>query len=354
MRGISRRRRGKGFQYTGPDGKTIREPGELERIASLAVPPAWTEVWICPYPNGHLQATGRDARGRKQYRYHPYWRTLRDATKFDRVLAFGRTLPRIRRRVAQDLRRPGLPRERVLATLVKLLERTLLRVGNEEYVRANGSYGLTTLRNRHARVHGRRVVFEFRGKRGIRREVSVDDPALARIVQRCAEIPGQELFQWLDADGARHPIDSSAVNDYLREASGGAFTAKDFRTWFGTLEALQCLRRCRPVSVRAIQRDVKAALAAVAERLGNTPAVCRRSYVHPQVLDAYGAGRLAGLNGQSAAAALRKVLRQPTTGPGPRRAGTRPARPRTVPRGSLPCGTTTAPALPERPVPAQV
>jgi DNA topoisomerase-1 len=303
-------RRGRSFIYLTPAGRPVRAVRELERIRALAVPPAYRDVWVCRDPRGHLQATGRDARGRKQYRYHPRWRVLRDANKFDRMLEFGRSLPRIRRCVARDLRRPGLPRERVLATLVKLLERTLVRVGNEEYVRANGSYGLTTLRNRHVRVRGQRVVFEFRGKRGIAHRVSVHDPSIARIVQRCAEIPGQELFQWLDKGGERHRVDSGAVNDYLRQAGGGDFTAKDFRTWFATLEALQWLRR-RPVAAnaRSRKREVGAAIAAVAQRLGNTPAVCRRAYVHPQVLDAFSEGRLAQLNGCAPALALGKVLR---------------------------------------------
>ncbi|HYL71206.1 MAG TPA: DNA topoisomerase IB [Candidatus Dormibacteraeota bacterium] len=309
--GIRRLRRGRTFIYLTAQGRRVRAVRELARIRALAVPPAYRDVWVCRDPRGHLQATGRDARGRKQYRYHPHWRVLRDANKFDRMLQFGRSLPRIRRCVARDLRRPGLPRERVLATLVRLLEHTLVRVGNEEYVRANGSYGLTTLRNRHVRVRGQRVVFEFRGKRGVRHRVSVDDPSIARIVQRCAEIPGQELFQWLDAAGERHRVDSGAVNDYLRGASGGIFTAKDFRTWFASLEALQWLRR-RPAAdtARGMKREVTAAIAAVAGRLGNTPAVCRRAYVHPQVLDAFKEGRLARLNGCAGATALRRVLRQ--------------------------------------------
>jgi DNA topoisomerase-1 len=259
-------------------------------------------------PRGHLQATGRDARGRKQYRYHPKWREHRDCAKFDHILEFGRHLPRIRRRVAHDLGKAGLPRNRVLATLVRLLESTLERIGNEEYARTNGSYGLTTLRNRHAKIHGNQVSLEFRGKHGIVRKVRVDDPALARIVRRCADIPGQELFQWLDAAGERHRIDSSDVNGYLGEAGGGPFTAKDFRTWYATLDALQRLRK-QPVNTsRGMKRELTAAITAVAARLGNTPAICRKSYIHPEVLLAYGDGRLAKLNGYAPTVALRRLL----------------------------------------------
>ena len=303
-------RRGHNFLYCHPDGRKVSDPAQLARIRSLAIPPAYRHVWICCNPQGHLQATGRDARGRKQYRYHPGWRTHRDAAKFDRMLEFGRSLPRIRRRVAQDLRKPGLPRERVLATLVRLLESTLVRVGNEEYARANGSFGLTTLRDRHVNVRGDKLTFEFRGKSGIAQRVSVNDPAVARIVRRCADIPGQELFQWMDADGRRHRIGSADVNEYLREASGGPFTAKDFRTWFATVETLQALRK-RPVgNKREVKQQLVATLAAVAGRLGNTPAICRKCYIHPEVLTAYADGRLARLNGASPAAALRGLLRR--------------------------------------------
>jgi DNA topoisomerase I len=310
--GIRRKRRGRNFTYFHPDGRKVAEVAQLARIRSLAVPPAYRDVWICCNPRGHIQATGRDARGRKQYRYHPRWRTHRDAAKFDRMLAFGRSLPRIRRRVAQDLRKPGLPRERVIATVVRLLEATLVRVGNEEYARENGSFGLTTLRDRHVNVRGDKLTFEFRGKSGIAHCVSVSDPALARIVRRCADIPGQELFQWIDADGERHRIDSADVNDYLREASGGAFTAKDFRTWFATVEALQALRK-RPVGNKGeIKRELLATVAAVATRLGNTPAICRKCYIHPEVLTAFAAGRLARLNGTRPAVVLRGLLRRGT------------------------------------------
>jgi DNA topoisomerase I len=308
--GIRRIKRGQGFIYIKPNGRPVRASLELARIRALAVPPAYRDVWVCMNARGHLQATGRDARGRKQYRYHPRWREHRDCAKFDHILEFGRCLPRIHRRVAHDLGKAGLPRERVLATVVKLLESTLVRVGNEEYARSNGSYGLTTLRNRHARFCGGKLSFEFRGKHGIARKVCIEDPALTRIVRRCADMPGQELFQWLDDTGVRHRVDSSDVNDYLREASGGPFTAKDFRTWYATLEALQWLRK-RPLDgPRGVKREVTAAIKAVAERLGNTPAICRKSYIHPEVLLAYGDGRLGKLNGHTPIAALRLLLRR--------------------------------------------
>jgi DNA topoisomerase-1 len=308
--GIRRVRRGRNFTYFHPDGRKVAEAAHLARIRALAVPPAYRNVWICCDPRGHLQATGRDARGRKQYRYHAQWRIHRDAAKFDRMLEFGRTLPRIRRRVAQDLRKSGLPRERVLATVVKLLEFTLVRIGNEEYARTNGSFGLTTLRDRHVNVRGDKLTFEFRGKSGIAHCVSVSDHALARIVRRCADIPGQELFQWIDADGERHRIDSTDVNDYLRAASGGPFTAKDFRTWFATVEALQTLRKRQVGNKAEIKRELTATIAAVAARLGNTPTICRKCYIHPEVLTAFAAGRLGKLNGAAPAAALRGLLRQ--------------------------------------------
>ena len=308
--GIRRLRRGRNFIYLHPDGTRVSDPAQLARIRSLAIPPAYRDVWICRNPRGHLQATGRDARGRKQYRYHPSWRTHRDAAKFDRMLEFGHRLPRIRRRVAQDLRKSGLPRARVLATVVRLLEFTLVRVGNEEYARANGSFGLTTLRDRHVSVRGDELTFEFRGKSGIAHCVRVSDPALARIVRRCADIPGQELFQWIDSEGRRHRIGSSDVNDYLRDASGGPFTAKDFRTWFATVEALQALRRRPARNQGEVKRELAATIAAVARRLGNTPTICRKCYIHPEVLAAYADGRLGRLNGAQPAVALRGLLRR--------------------------------------------
>lgn len=278
MPGIRRVRRGERFAYLRPNGRPLRDASELERIRKLAIPPAYGEVWICPLPHGHLQATGRDARGRKQYRYHPQWRLARDADKFGRMLAFGRALPRIRRRVHQALAPPanGHPdRDTVLATLVRLLDTTLLRIGNDEYARSNGSYGLTTLRNRHAQVQGSSLRLRFRGKHGIVIDVALEDPRVARIVRRCQAMPGQELFEYADDEGCVRRVGSADVNDYLREASGEDFTAKDFRTWHATVHALALARQgCAPNEI----------LAEVSARLGNTVAVCRKAYVHPGVL----------------------------------------------------------------------
>jgi DNA topoisomerase-1 len=260
------------------------------------------------HAHGHLQATGRDARGRKQYRYHPRWRTHRDATKFDRMLEFGATLPRIRRRVGRDLRLAGLPREKVLAAIVRLLECTLIRVGNEEYARANGSFGLTTLRDRHVELNGATVQLEFRGKSGVVQKVSIADRSVARIVRDCRDIPGQELFQWIDADGERRRIDSSDVNDYLREASGGPFTAKDFRTWFATLEALEYLRSRTAGSDRETRRLIVETAKYVAAKLGNTAAICRKCYIHPEVFAAFSSGNLAAIQGTAAPQLLRALL----------------------------------------------
>jgi DNA topoisomerase-1 len=286
--GISRRRRGRGFSYIGPDGKRLADRARLAWIRSLAIPPAWTDVWICPSRLGHLQATGRDARGRKQYRYHPRWGAQRDEAKYDRVIAFGRALPRIRMQVDRDLRRSGLPKERVLAAIVRLLEKTRVRVGNEEYARDNKSFGLTTLRGRHARVRSSRISFRFLGKGGKVSEVEISDPRLARIVSRCQDLPGQELFAYLDDSGAACSIGSSDVNDYLREISGRDFTAKDFRTWAGTVLAATALSELDPADSEAQgKRSIGLAITRVAEWLGNTPAVSRRSYVHPSVIDAY-------------------------------------------------------------------
>jgi DNA topoisomerase I len=293
--GYSRRRRGRGFSYHHPDGTVVRDPETLARIKSIVIPPAWTEVWICRWPNGHLQATGRDARGRKQSRYHARWRTARDETKFDRMLAFAAALPRIRRRTERDLARPGLPREKVLAAVVRLLELTLVRVGNEEYARLNKSFGLTTLRARHASVQGRRIHFRFRGKGGRLHEVGVTNQRLSRVVRRCQELPGQELFQYVDEDGEVRDIESGDVNDYIRMISGGDFTAKDFRTWAGTVLAYRALRALQPSrSPTDAKRNVVVAIKETADRLGNTPAVARRSYVHPAVLDAYLDGKVGG------------------------------------------------------------
>jgi DNA topoisomerase-1 len=291
--GISRKRSGSGFAYFGPDGGRIRDTGVLLRIKHLVIPPAWTDVWICPDARGHLQATGRDSRGRKVYLYHPRWREVRDAGKYERLAAFGEALARIRERVDADLRRRGMPREKVLATVVKLLEETSIRVGNDEYRRENGSVGLTTMLDEHAHLEGNRVRFEFTGKSGKQHTVEVDDPRLARIVKQIQEIPGQELFQYLDEDGNRHAIGSNDVNDYIKEISGGDFTAKDFRTWNGTVLAMRYLRVCEaPTSTTAGKRFVSSAIKNVARELGNTPAVARRAYVHPVVLNAYLEGYL--------------------------------------------------------------
>ncbi|HEX6127974.1 MAG TPA: DNA topoisomerase IB [Candidatus Limnocylindria bacterium] len=288
MPGIRRRRAGRGFSYIGPDGKRLTDKRVLARIRSLAVPPAWTDVWICPIARGHLQATGRDARGRKQYRYHPRWHAARDEVKYERMIAFGQALPRIRRRVEEDLSLPGLQRERVLAAVVRLLEKTGVRVGNEEYARENRSFGLTTLRNRHADVGGSRVRFRFRGKGGKEHDIELSDRRLARIVARCQELPGQALFTYLDEQGEPRTVDSADVNDYLREIAGEEFTAKDFRTWSGTVLAAWALAELTEFDSEAqAKKNVVRAVEAVAERLGNTPAVSRKSYVHPTVIDAY-------------------------------------------------------------------
>ena len=291
--GIRRRIGPLGFTYHRPDGRVIRQPSELKRIAKLAVPPAWTDVWICPDPRGHVQATGRDARGRKQYRYHPDWRASRDETKYDRLPAFAEALPKIRARTAADLARPGLPREKVLATVVQLLEKSLIRVGNEEYARSNRSFGLTTLLDRHVAVRGATVRFEFRGKSGVRHSISVNGRRLARIVRNCRDLPGQELFQYVDENGSRRKIDSGDVNAYLKEISGQDFTAKDFRTWSGTVLACTALREMTAETRAHASKNVIQAIDAVAGVLGNTRAVCRGSYIHPTVLDAYVDGTLA-------------------------------------------------------------
>ena len=296
--GIRRVPRGKGFTYKRPDGSTVRDLATLRRIASLAVPPAWTNVWICPSPDGHIQATGRDARGRKQYRYHPRFRQVRDETKYERMIAFAQALPRIRTQVDADLSRPGLVKEKVLATVVRLLEITLIRVGNEEYARDNASFGLTTLRTRHVDVEGSSVRFRFRGKSGIVHSVEVHDRRLARVIARCTDLPGQILFQYVDDEGRLCSVESSEVNAYLRSITGADFTAKDFRTWAGTVLAASALTKLAaekesPLSGTALKKDVVQAIKEVAGRLGNTASVCRKCYVHPEVIDAYLAGELA-------------------------------------------------------------
>ena len=287
---------GGGFRYRTPEGNPLRDAETLQRVAHLAIPPAWTDVWICPYDNGHIQATGRDARRRKQYRYHERWREVRDQTKYERSIAFGRALPRIRARVAADLRRRDLSRERILATVVRLLDVTLIRVGNDEYARDNRSYGLTTLRDRHVDVEGATLHFVFRGKSGKQHSVEVQDRRVARVMKQLQDLPGQVLFQWLGDDGSLHGVQSSDVNDYIRDASGDDFTAKDFRTWAGTVLAAWELRATEPPASRTeARRQVVAAVTEVAQRLGNTPAVCRRCYIHPAVIEAHGRGELTRL-----------------------------------------------------------
>ena len=289
--GIRRRRSGSSFRYVDSDGKPMRDAETLARIRGLVIPPAWDDVWICSRADGHLQATGRDARGRKQYRYHVRWREVRDEAKFDRLAEFGKALPRLRRQIAADMRKHGLPREKVLAAVVKLLETTLIRVGNDEYARDNGSFGLTTLRTRHAAVSSTHVSLTFVGKSGKRHQVDVSDRSLARIIQRCHDIPGQQLFQYIDGDGARQHVTSADVNDYIREGTGGDFTAKDFRTWSATVLAYGLLSECEgPQSEREAQHHVVDAVAQVAEELRNTPAVCRKCYIHPLVLERHEPG----------------------------------------------------------------
>jgi DNA topoisomerase-1 len=276
------------IRYIAPNGRTVSASAELQRIRSLVIPPAWTDVWICPDPLGHLQATGRDARRRKQHRYHPRWREVRDEVKYGRLIAFAQALPRIRARTEADLRKSGLPREKILAAAVQLLEKTLIRVGNEEYARDNGSVGLTTMRDRHATVRGATVRFEFRGKSGVEHAIDLRDARLARIIKACRELPGYELFQYVDDDGYRQVIDSADVNAYVREISGQDFTAKDFRTWAGTVLAAKALADVATfASTAEAKRNVVHAIESVAKRLGNTKAVCRKCYIHPAILDAY-------------------------------------------------------------------
>ena len=292
--GIRRVKRGRAFAYLRPDGRPVRDAKDLARIRSLVIPPAWTEVWICSSAKGHIQAVGRDARGRKQYRYHPRWRESRDEAKYGRMVAFGRTLAKIRARVEEDLARPGLPREKVLAAVVRLLERTLIRVGNEEYARANRSFGLTTLRSHHVDVAGPKIRFQFRGKSGKQHAIGIQDRELSRIVRRCQELPGQELFQYLDEGGHRRSVKSEDVNGYLRVVCGQPFTAKDFRTWGGTVRAAFALAACDPVTaLNKARKNVVNAIEEVSRRLGNTPSICRKCYVHPVVIESYMDGVLA-------------------------------------------------------------
>lgn len=304
--GIARKRMGADFIYVDSTGRRIKEPETLERIRSLAIPPAWQDVWICPQARGHLQATGRDARGRKQHRYHPRWRETRDGVKFSRTIAFGCALPRIRRRVARDLRRPGLGKEKVLAAMVRLLETTHIRIGNEEYLKQNRSVGLSTMRDRHVSVRGEVIHFNFRGKGGKQHEIDLEDPRLARIVRRTQELPGQELFQYLDEHGVNQRVSSTDVNAYLRDIAGSEFSAKDFRTWAGTVLAALALRECeKPRTQKQVKRNLVAAIEKVARRLGNTPAICRKCYIHPVIMESYLDGKTIEVVKAQVAAELR-------------------------------------------------
>jgi DNA topoisomerase I len=306
--GIRRVRSGSGFRYVGPDGRAVHDAATLKRVKALAIPPAWADVWICPRADGHIQAVGRDARGRKQYRYHAGWRTARDEAKYDRLLAFGKALPRIRRTASRDMGRPGLPRRKVLAAVVRLLETSLIRVGNEQYARSNGSFGLTTLLDRHVAVEGGLIRFQFRGKSAIKHEVSVSDRRLARVVKRCQDLPGQELFQYVDDDGKVCDLGSADVNEYLREVAGDDFTAKDFRTWAGTVLATIALREFKAFDSKAqARRNVVAAIKAVARKLGNTPTVCRQCYVHPRIIEAYMDGTMRDAMRRRAADAMADI-----------------------------------------------
>lgn len=293
--GIVRKKvRGK-FAYFLPSGERIQNETEISRINKLAIPPAYTDVWICPDPQGHMQATGRDARGRKQYRYHSRWREIRDCNKYDRLIAFGAALPKMRERLEQHLDKRGMPREKVMALLVQLLESTLIRVGNSRYAKQNRSYGLTTLRTRHVDVRGSAIRFHFRGKSGVEHRVTLRNQRLARMVRRCMELPGQHLFQYLDEDGTRHPVSSSDVNQFIQQMTGGDFTAKDYRTWAGSALALDNLRDREWQPDATARRNLVETVKEVSQQLGNTPAVCRQCYIHPAVLEAFTAGELAKL-----------------------------------------------------------
>lgn len=291
--GYTRKKRGKKFVYFDTAGKEIKDETRILRLNRLAIPPAYKDVWICPSPNGHLQATGIDDRGRKQYRYHERWRQQRDENKYEKMVLFGRALPKIRRRLTRDLKKRGLPREKVLATVVELLERTFIRIGNEEYAKENKSFGLTTMRSRHVDVKGGNLRFQFRGKSGVEHDIDVDDRRVAKIVKKLQELPGQEVFQYLDEEGERHHVTSDDVNEYLHEITGEEFTAKDFRTWAGTVMAAMALQAQEAFENKSqAKKNVKAAISAVAQVLGNTPTVCRKCYVHPAVLETYLDGSL--------------------------------------------------------------
>jgi DNA topoisomerase-1 len=286
--GYTRKIKGDDFEYFDVEDKAIKDEQRLVRIKRLAIPPAWIHVWICPSPNGHVQATGCDSRRRKQYKYHERWREVRDENKYERIAVFGATLPKIRRRVEHDLRLPSLPRAKVLATVVQLLERTFIRIGNEEYARENKSFGLTTMRNRHVNVRGSTLRFHFRGKRGKMHEVDVTDPRTARIVSKLQDLPGQELFQYVDESGQRHNVTSQDVNEYLRQITGEDFTAKDFRTWGGTVLVAIALNELGAAETKTgAKANIRDAISAVAKMLGNTPAICRKCYVHPAILENY-------------------------------------------------------------------
>jgi DNA topoisomerase-1 len=309
--GFCRRKRGRGFSYHDERGRPITSKGTLDRIRRLAIPPAWTDVWISASPIAHIQATGRDARGRKQYKYHERFRSLRDGAKYVHILHFGHKLPALRRKLARDLKRPGLERDKVLSAVVELMQRTCMRVGNDRYAEQNGSYGLTTLRDRHAHIRGSEVEFHFKGKSGKVHHVRLDDTRLARIVRRCRDVPGQRLFQYVGPDGTLRAVTSGDVNDYLRRVTGQPFSAKDFRTWAGTLMAVHALAASEPQdSLSAKRRAVKRALEGISAELGNTIAICRKSYVHPAVIDQYTNGELQG----SFAAAMRRASRRPVRG----------------------------------------
>jgi DNA topoisomerase-1 len=306
--GIRRLKRGKAFQYQSPAGRAIADDATLRRIRSLVIPPAWTEVWISPHADGHIQATGLDARGRKQYRYHPHWRKTRDQSKFHRMLAFGKQLPKIRRATRQHLKLPGLPRQKVLAAMVQLLEKTLIRIGNDEYARANNHFGLTTMRDRHATIKGGTVTFRFQGKSGVHHDLELHDARLAKIIRACQELPDQELFAYRNDDGTWSDVTSSDVNMYLKEIAGQDFTAKDFRTWAGTVLAAQALQEISTFDSQAqAKKNILRAVESVARKLGNTTSVCRKCYIHPEILDAYLDGSLIDTLQQRAKDALRNV-----------------------------------------------
>ena len=315
--GIRRMRAGKGFKYVRPDGSLVRDETTIRRIRSLVIPPAWTDVWICTEADGHIQATGRDARGRKQYRYHPRFREIREETKYEKILGFAEALPRIRERVDEDLSARGLTRDKVLATVVRLLEITLIRVGNEEYARANASYGLTTLRAKHVDVAGSTIRFRFRGKSGKDHVVKVQDRRLARVVARCNDLPGEVLFQYEDDDGKLCTVEAADVNDYIRRISEADFSAKDFRTWAGTVLVAQTLLAAIAESQAEAKKNIVAAVKEVSKRLGNTPSVCRKCYVHPEIWNAYLDGHLASLRAKEDALeeAVLALLRERITGP---------------------------------------